>query len=156
MKKRDFIGANPAADLKTQGSAVSVAKKPHPNAGKTGWGRQFEKGHPYLGSKTKTISLTGHLKEELAKIPSDVEDPDLIGLTNAEIIAKRYIEKARDGDNSAIKDIMDRLEGRPIQMIAGPGGGPIETKQTKAIEEGTLKAALKSLVDCGALKIGQG
>ncbi|HNQ55683.1 MAG TPA: hypothetical protein PKG66_09725, partial [Methanothrix sp.] len=131
-------------------------RKPHPNKNRIGWGRQFEKGHPYLGGKVKTMSLTGHLKAELAKIPDDVEDETLRGLTNAQIIARKYVEKARDGDNNAIKDIIDRIDGRAVQMVAGPGGGRIEMKQTKEIKEADLRIALKSLVDCGALKMYQG
>ncbi len=41
-------------------------------------------------------------------------------------IATRLIEKALDGDMQAIKEIGDRLDGKPTQAIAGHEDGPIE------------------------------
>ena len=43
-------------------------------------------------------------------------------------IAKVHIEKAAAGDMQAIKELADRLDGRPAQILehAGADGGPIE------------------------------
>jgi len=42
-------------------------------------------------------------------------------------IAERLIAMARDGDLAAIKELGDRLDGKPAQSheLSGPDGGPI-------------------------------
>ena len=40
-------------------------------------------------------------------------------------IAEALIDKAIDGDMPAIKEIADRLDGKPAQAITGPQGEPI-------------------------------
>ena len=40
-------------------------------------------------------------------------------------VAKSLINKAIDGDIAAIKEIGDRLDGKPAQAITGPQGEPI-------------------------------
>jgi len=40
-------------------------------------------------------------------------------------IAKKMIEQAIDGDKDARKEIGDRLDGKPVQAIAGEDGGPL-------------------------------
>ena len=39
-------------------------------------------------------------------------------------------KKALDGDMQAIKEIGDRLDGRPAQPIVGVDGGPVEACST--------------------------
>lgn len=43
-------------------------------------------------------------------------------------LADRLIERAQEGDTSALKEIGDRLDGKPAQSITGADGGPIESK----------------------------
>lgn len=46
-----------------------------------------------------------------------------------DILARKLIDKAAEGDVSALREIGDRLDGKPTQMIAGdPDGVPIATK----------------------------
>lgn len=47
-------------------------------------------------------------------------------------IANKVIEKALEGEDRAIQEIGDRLDGRPAQSVAvtGEEGGPIEQKWT--------------------------
>jgi len=42
-------------------------------------------------------------------------------------IAKKLIEMALDGDMQAIKEIGDRLDGKPTQVIAGDQERPLKT-----------------------------
>jgi hypothetical protein len=44
-------------------------------------------------------------------------------------IANKLIELASSGDLQAIKEIADRLDGKPKQQteLSGPDGGPVET-----------------------------
>lgn len=58
-----------------------------------------------------------------------VEDP-VTRRRRLDAIADRLIQKAEDGDIQAIKELGDRLDGKPSQSLehSGPDGGPIETK----------------------------
>lgn len=40
-------------------------------------------------------------------------------------IAERVIAKAEEGDMAAIREIGDRLDGKPTQAISGPDGEPL-------------------------------
>lgn len=45
-------------------------------------------------------------------------------------LAEKLIERAHNGDVTALKEIGDRVDGKVLQSIehSGPDGGPIETK----------------------------
>lgn len=49
-------------------------------------------------------------------------------------IARALIGKAQDGDIQAIREIADRLDGKPTQGLehTGENGGPIETTEVSA------------------------
>jgi hypothetical protein len=42
-------------------------------------------------------------------------------------LAERLITRAEEGDIAALREIGDRIDGKPVQSISGPDGGPIET-----------------------------
>lgn len=66
-------------------------------------------------------------------------------------LARRLIEKAAEGDVAAMREIGDRLDGKPTQPIAGdPEGAPIETR-TKLDVSGLTDAQLKAVA---AIKVG--
>lgn len=46
-------------------------------------------------------------------------------------IAEALLNKAAEGDVSALRELGDRLDGKPTQAVevSGPEGGPIETAQ---------------------------
>ena len=44
------------------------------------------------------------------------------------IIARKVRQMAADGEIQAIREIGDRLDGKPHQSISGPDGGPIEVQ----------------------------
>jgi len=53
-------------------------------------------------------------------------------------IAKELITKALDGDMQAIKEMGDRIDGKPAQAIIGEDGGPLQAAITvsfKAVDE---------------------
>jgi len=45
-------------------------------------------------------------------------------------IANKLVEMGLDGDMQAIKEIGDRLDGRPAQEIMGEDGGPLQAAIT--------------------------
>lgn len=47
-------------------------------------------------------------------------------IKNIKPINEALIEKAKAGDIQAIKELHDRVYGRPNQSISGPNGGPIQ------------------------------
>ena len=52
-------------------------------------------------------------------------------------IARTHIEKAAAGDMQAIKELADRLDGRPAQSLehSGPDRNPIDALATKIVNE---------------------
>jgi hypothetical protein len=46
-------------------------------------------------------------------------------------IAKALIDKAKEGDVSAIKEFGDRVDGKVVQGIEGPEGGPLIVQVVK-------------------------
>lgn len=40
-------------------------------------------------------------------------------------VAAKVVGMALEGDMQAIKEIGDRLDGKPVQAISGEGGGPL-------------------------------
>ena len=123
----------------------------HPNSK----GTRFQPGQAAnpSGRKKKEISLIALLKEELARIPTLEDDGfDGEGKSNGYWLVKKLIEGAREGDRKNISDILDRVEGKPVAVIAGPGGGPID-QQITIINKADLTPALSALVQCGAIHI---
>ncbi len=47
-------------------------------------------------------------------------------------VMEKYVEAACDGESWAIRDMIDRLDGKPSQSheISGPDGTPVEMKWT--------------------------
>lgn len=41
-------------------------------------------------------------------------------------LAERLLAKVDEGDMAAIKELGDRIDGKPAQAITGPEGGPME------------------------------
>lgn len=89
----------------------------------------FLKGHSgNPGGRPKEKPFRDALRVELAATGEDAK-----ALRD---IAKALIGKARDGDIQAIREIADRLDGKPAQALehTGQDGGPIETSGVSARE----------------------
>jgi hypothetical protein len=72
-----------------------------------------------LGAQNKDKPFRDALRMELAAAGEDHKA--------LRRIAAALIEKAAEGDVSAIKEVADRLDGKVAQAIAGPDGeGPVE------------------------------
>ena len=65
---------------------------------------------------------TAAIERALAK-RSKVEQKEML-----DDLADKLIDKCLEADLAALKEIGDRLEGKPVQSIAGPDGGPIPVK----------------------------
>lgn len=83
-----------------------------------------QSGNP--GGLKRTKPLTDALRCLLSREPYELEMGKfgivLMGdeiRTNAHLIASRLINSALDGKIDAIKEIADRVEGRPVQAIVG-------------------------------------
>lgn len=51
-------------------------------------------------------------------------------------ICLKLVDKAASGEDFAIKEIADRLDGKPTQAITGPGGEPITLVQRVIVQQG--------------------
>ena len=54
---------------------------------------------------------------------------DKKGRPKLRVLAEKVFEMALAGDMAAIREIGDRLDGKPVQAIAGEPGRPLETIQ---------------------------
>ena len=41
------------------------------------------------------------------------------------LVAEKLVDRALEGDVQAIKEVADRLDGKPAQALTDPDGGPI-------------------------------
>ena len=102
------------------------------------------------------ISLLDLLRQELKKIPlKGLDGADNIKhLNNAQLICQRYMEKVVDGDAVMMRDLLDRIDGKSMQPISGPGGSPIEVVQTvRHITQDELRPTLEALIGAGVVTI---
>lgn len=77
-----------------------------------------QSGNP--GGRPKGPSLKAELIRQLGKKGDD-------GRKNVDAIAAALIEQARDGKIEAIREILDRVDGKvpQQQQVMGDGGGPV-------------------------------
>jgi hypothetical protein len=89
-----------------------------------------QSGNP-AGRPKGTLSLVSLLKRKLAEY---IETTDEKKITYAEALIIEMLKKAlKDGDVAMIRDIMDRIDGRPTQRteLTGKDGEPIEFKNIR-------------------------
>jgi hypothetical protein len=101
---------------------MNTAEKQRDNSGRDGRGR-FEGDNPHAFKKgqsgnpagrPKSITLSEAYRRELAKV--DPDDPER--RTHAEVLAGRMVARAKTGDVQALKELADRVEGKPRQTVA--------------------------------------
>ena len=83
---------------------------------------QFKEGEPRpigAGRKTGSRNLSTILKEllEAELVTKDPLTGDKVTAHISDLINAQLVRKALDGDNKAIREIYDRLEGRPKQKL---------------------------------------
>lgn len=103
------------------------------------------------------ISLLDLLRQELKKIPQIGlnEKENLEHLTNAQLICERYMIEVKDGNIALLRDLIDRIEGKPAQVITGAGGGPLIRQDIKVISQSDILPALEALASCGVISVCQ-
>ena len=59
-------------------------------------------------------------------------------------IAERLLDKAAEGDVAAIKEVGDRLDGKPKQSMehTGEGGGPVKASLTVEFVKSNIDSAV--------------
>ena len=72
-------------------------------------------------------------------------------------LADKLIAKAEEGDVTALKEVADRMDGKPKQAteLSGPNGGPIEMRQAADLSDDQL-AAIAAGSSTGASSETQG
>jgi hypothetical protein len=108
-------------------------------------GRPFgpgQSGNP-AGRPRNELSLTATLRKELARrCPTDPN-----GRTWLEVICANFLQVAAEGSVGAVRELLDRMEGRVTDRHSGPDDGPIEVRFVPVpsviedIEEWTRKYA---------------
>jgi hypothetical protein len=104
-----------------------------------------QSGNP--NGRPKGVSLNELLLEALEgehrtyKVDPKTKKKKLVKTKYAILVVKRLLDKAiSDGDMKALKEIFDRVEGKSVQPISGPDGGPLEHM---VIDASTQEAILK-------------
>ncbi len=104
----------------------------------------FEKGksgNPGGRPKTK------HWRDAIRRAVLDTEEPDPnSAVRNIDRLALALVEKALSGDVPAMKEIGDRLDGKPSQAITGEDGGPIETLELSNLSEPERKQRYAAII----------
>jgi len=107
-------------------------------------GNQAAKGHGRPRGKSLTKILEEAIEKELTF--KNRENGQSETKTTAEWLVASLIRDALKGDNIARNQILDRLEGKPIQRqeVSGPDGGPLN--QVNYTVE-TARARLKEIIE---------
>ena len=87
------------------------------------------------GSENKDKPFRKALQMELAEAGEN--------LKGLRVIARALLIKARDGEVAAIKEIADRLDGKPAQAIVGGGEDDPAVSHVHRIERVIVDAAAK-------------
>jgi len=64
------------------------------------------------------------------KIWSDAIRKEVLSRKRLDKLAKKLVDKAEEGDIQCLREVGDRIEGKPAQSIVGEDGGPIILKIT--------------------------
>ena len=99
-----------------------------------------ESGNPN-GRPKGAFSLVGILKEKLQEIPDGMD-----GKTYAQLLIQRAMSIAlKDGDVGMIRDMLDRVDGKPAQAVDLTSGG--EKFETAPMSLAVLEATKRYEAD---------
>jgi len=92
-------------------------------------------GNMFAGYSRKEISaaIAKQLLEPSTKACKITPD-----MRRVDVIAMKLVNEGLAGNLAAIREIMDRVEGKPVQAISGPDDGPVQTEV--ALSRETLQA----------------
>ena len=76
-------------------------------------GRFLSGGKPGPGRPQGSLSLLTLIKQHLAQVP----DKSLNGKTRAQLVAENYVLLAMQGDKEVIRDLVNRVDGKPKERI---------------------------------------
>jgi len=76
------------------------------------------------GRPPKDVCLTSLVKEYMEQTPTEIDGKPNTK-TWRELLAQAWILKSLKGDSVLFKELLDRLEGKVTQPIAGENGEPI-------------------------------
>lgn len=86
-------------------------------------------------------------RDAIRRVVNDTEEPNSAeAIKNIDRLAAQLVSKALSGDVPAIKEIGDRLDGKPSQALTGEGGGPIETLEVTGLSDGERKQRLAAIL----------
>jgi hypothetical protein len=98
-----------------------------------------QSGNP--GGRPKKLPVTDYLREQLERpIPEAMREklpPIFVEIygpeaTFGQMVAFKLIASSAKGDVFALKELLDRVEGKVTQKLAGDDGGPIQFTLTRA------------------------
>ncbi|MBW1672038.1 MAG: hypothetical protein JRJ45_00080 [Deltaproteobacteria bacterium] len=95
----------------------------NPAAGKKNYEIIWEDGVPRAVipqpkfDKGNAANLLAELSVLNLNFPYEGSDPKYFGMTKGEAIAAQFVDAAANGDAAAIKELMDRVMGKPQQNI---------------------------------------
>lgn len=83
-------------------------------------------------AKTKGAQIDQWWKDAIRRVAAKEHDGDPEKRKKLTIVAHKLFDLAMDGDVSAMKEIGDRLDGRPRQAVAGDPEAPLKVEFTWA------------------------
>ena len=100
--------------MEAQSSAENRKPIGNPNLAKLGEPYRFKPGNcANPGGRPKSRLISAELRNKIAEIdPNDSQ-----GRTNAEVVAEKIVEMAKNGDIKAIAEVIDRIEGKATQSM---------------------------------------
>jgi hypothetical protein len=91
----------------------------------------------------RLVALLDLIGDELVAPPDRLGDPDAPRMTRRELWARVIWTRALvDADGTAIKLLIEHLDGKPGDGAAAPAGGPVFTADDMALAEVLLRAGV--------------
>ena len=109
-------------------------------------------GHSYVPRNPRGQQRDKIYREALRLELADMSEG--VDLKKLRQIARAHIEKAASGDMQAIKDLADRLDGRPAQILehSAPDGKPIRKIVTEIVHVNLSPEELSALNEAEELR----
>ena len=78
-------------------------------------------------SRTKGATGEKEWRDQIRKAVHELRKGDTGKVKTLRLLARKLVKRALDGDIAALKEIGDRLDGKPAQAVevAGAGGGAL-------------------------------